>query len=370
MTDIVPFLDVAASYRELRGELEAAVRTVLEGGSYILGREVGNFEHEFASYVDARRCVGTGTGLDAIELGLRALGVKAGDEVIVPSNTFIATWLAVNRVGGVPVPVEPNPSTYNLDPLKVEAALTHRTRVIIPVHLYGLPADMDPILAIAKRHGVAVLDDAAQAHGAMYHGRKVGGLADVSAWSFYPAKNLGAYGDAGAITTNDLDIADKVRVLRNYGSETKYVNKVKGTNSRLDEIQAAVLRVKLRHLDEWNERRKKIAKLYGESLPKDRVVLPVEPSCTNSSWHLYVVRSMQRDSLRDHLRAKGIETMIHYPIPPHLQSAYADMGKSTGSYPISEAIHREVLSLPIGPHLSEVQAMRVVEGIRSSTYGQ
>src|ERR1035441_7113136 len=248
----VPFLDLGASYREIQAELESAILASVRSGWYIGGQDVEAFEQEFAAFTETRYCVGVANGLDALRLSLLAMGIGAGDEVIVPSNTYIATWLAVSQSGATPVPVEPVESTYNLDPERIEAAITPRTRAILPVHLYGQPADIDPIVSIAEKHGLRVLEDAAQAHGARYKGRRVGGHGDVVAWSFYPGKNLGALGDAGAVTTNDSELADRIRVLRNYGSRVKYVNEVQGCNSRLDPVQAAALRVKLRHLDEWN----------------------------------------------------------------------------------------------------------------------
>jgi len=307
--------------------------------------------------------VGVGNGLDALHLALRALGVGQGDEVLVPSNTYIATWLAVSYAGAVPVPVEPDERTYNIDPEKLEAAITDRTRAIIPVHLYGQPADMDPILEVARKHNLWVLEDAAQAHGACYKGKRVGGLGDIAGWSFYPGKNLGAFGDGGAVTTNNDELADRVRVLRNYGSRTKYFNEVRGFNSRLDEIQAAVLRVKLKHLDEWNRRRRHIAELYRRELEGCDLILPYVPEWAEPAYHLFVVRSGQRDALQQYLETQGIGTLIHYPVPPHLQQAYCEIGLAAGTLPISERIHQEVLSLPIGPHVTEAQVETVTRAV-------
>ena len=334
---------------------------VLNSGHYLLGEEIGAFESEFAEYLHVKHCVAVGNGLDALHMALRALGVGQGDEVLVPSNTYIATWLAVSYAGGVPVPVEPDERTYNINPDRVEAAVTERTRAIIPVHLYGQPANMDPIIEIARKHKLWVLDDAAQAHGACYKGKRVGGLADVTGWSFYPGKNLGAFGDGGAVTTNNEELADRIRVLRNYGSRTKYFNEVQGFNSRLDEIQAAVLRVKLRRLDEWNERRLRIAALYGRELKDAGLILPYVPEWAEPVYHLYVVRNKQRVALQQHLKRLGVSTLIHYPVPPHLQQAYRELGLSEGALPISERIHQQVLSLPMGPHLTEEQAASVIE---------
>ena len=359
----VPFLELRPSYLELKDELDAAVARVLDSGWYLLGEEIAAFEREFATYTETEHCVGVGNGLDALHLGLRARGVGPGDEVIVPSNTYIATWLAVTYAGATPVPVEPCEATYNLDPDKLEAALTERTKAVIPVHLYGQPADMDPIMDFAEQHGLFVLEDAAQAQGARYKGRRAGGLGHAAAWSFYPGKNLGAFGDAGAVTTNDGGLAEKLRSLRNYGSHVKYVNEVKGFNSRMDELQAAVLRVKLRHLDAWNARRKRIADIYLEGLQATDLTLPTVPDWAEPVWHLFVMRSPQRDALQQELRARGVGTLIHYPLPPHLQEAYAELGFEAGAFPIAEAIHREVLSLPIGPQLEPEAADYVVQGV-------
>jgi dTDP-4-amino-4,6-dideoxygalactose transaminase len=338
---------------------------VVASGWYILGPEVERFEQAFARYCGVQHCIGVGSGLDALQLCLLAYGVKPGDEVIVPANTFIATWLAVSRCGATPVPVEPIAATCNIDPARIEQAVTARTRAIVPVHLYGQPADMDPIMEIAQRRNLIVIEDAAQAHGARHRGRRAGALGHAGAFSFYPAKNLGAFGDGGAITTDDAQIASRLRRLRNYGSETKYVHEMKGTNSRLDELQAAVLGVKLRHLDAWNERRRAIARRYLKELAGTHLVLPAVPSWAEPVWHLFVVRSASRESLRSHLLAAGIETQVHYPVPPHLQPAYAELGHMAAAYPIAEALHQSVLSLPIGPHLPEAAVSAVVSAIRA-----
>lgn len=347
----VPFLDVQETYSELRDEIDAAIKRVLESGWYILGAEVEAFEGEFATYCEAKHCVGVANGLDALHLALLALGVGAGDEVIVPSNTYIATWLAVSQCGATPISVEPDAATYNIDPARIEAAITPRTKVILPVHLYGQPADMDLILAIARKHGLKVLEDGAQAHGARYKGKRLGAHGDVVAWSFYPGKNLGAFGDGGAITTNDAVIAERIRVLRNYGSRVKYVNDVRGFNSRLDPIQAAALRVKLKVLDTWNARRSEIASCYQVGLANIGLTLPFVPEWAEPAWHLYVVQHPQRDALQKKLGEAGISTLIHYPIPPHQQQAYAAAGFIQGQFPIAEFIANQCLSLPIGPHL-------------------
>jgi dTDP-4-amino-4,6-dideoxygalactose transaminase len=359
----VPFLDLQAATRELRKEIDAALARVLDSGYFVLGRELEAFESEFAEYCGVKHCVGVGNGLDALVLSLKALGVSQGDEVLVPSNTYIATWLAVSYAGAKPVPVEPDERTYNMDPKKIEGALTSRTRGIIPVHLYGQPADMDRIREIAKAHKLWIVEDAAQAHGARYKGNHVGGMGDMTGWSFYPGKNLGALGDGGAVTTNSSELAERVRVLRNYGSRVKYFNEVKGVNSRLDEIQAAILRIKLRHLNDWNNRRRRIAAQYQTGLASAGLVLPYVPDWAEPVHHLFVVRSKQREALRQHLEKSGIATLVHYPVPPHLQQAYTDLGMHAGDLPISEKIHEEVLSLPMGPHLSESQAASVVQAV-------
>jgi dTDP-4-amino-4,6-dideoxygalactose transaminase len=364
----VPFLDLRAAYLEVKEEVDEAVARVLDSGFFLFGKEIEGFEREFAEYVGAGHCVAVGNGLDALHLALRAVGIKSGDEVLVPSNTYIATWLAASYAGAVPVPVEPVEATYNIDPDRLEAAITSRTKAVMPVHLYGQPADMDPIIEVARRHNLRIVDDAAQAHGARYKGRRVGGLSDVTGWSFYPGKNLGAFGDGGAVTTNDKELADRIRTLRNYGSRVKYVNEVKGFNSRLDEIQAAVLRVKLTRMDEWNERRGRIATIYDTGLAGSNLILPYVPEWAEPVHHLYVVRSKERDALQQHLKSRGIDTIIHYPIPPHLQQAYQDLELSPGSQPIAENIHREVLSLPMGPHVTATQAATVVQAIREFTH--
>src|SRR6185436_8312757 len=292
----VPFLDFSAPYEELKPELDEAYSRFMRSAWYILGKEVEAFEQEFSNYCGVKHCIGVGNGLEALHLVLRAWGVGEGHEVIVPSNTYIATWLAVSYADATPVPVEPDPRTFNLDPARIEAAITPRTRAIMPVHLYGQPADMDPIIEIARKHGLKVLEDNAQAQGALYKGRRTGGLGDAAGNSFYPGKNLGAFGDAGAVTTNDADLADRIRTLRNYGSKKKYYNEIKGYNSRLDEMQAAFLRVKLRKLDEWNDRRRVIANRYQEELAgSSSLTLPFVPSWAALGWHLYVIRHPQRD---------------------------------------------------------------------------
>jgi dTDP-4-amino-4,6-dideoxygalactose transaminase len=367
---VIPFLDLQAAYIELKSGIDEAVARILSSGWYIGGPEVDQFEAAYAEYCGTDHAVGVANGLDALHLALRAMGVGPGDEVIVPSNTYIATWLAVSQCGAKPVPVEPLETTYNIDPERIEAAITARTKVILPVHLYGQPADLDPILKIAGRHGLRVLEDGAQAHGAKYKGKRLGGHGDAVAWSFYPGKNLGAFGDAGAVTTNNPEIAARLRILRNYGSRVKYVNEVKGFNSRLDPLQAAVLSVKLRYLDEWNERRRTLASYYVRSLPNRHIVLPVVPDWAEPVWHLFVIRHEGRDALQQRLQDMGVGTLIHYPIPPHMQAAYGGDEQTADPYPLATRLAHEVLSLPIGPHLAASAAERVSESVaRSCTAG-
>lgn len=356
----VQFLDLKASYTELKAEIDVAVARVLNSGWYIGGSEVDAFEVAYAQYCQAAHCVGVANGLDALHLALLAMGVGPGDEVIVPSNTYIATWLAVSQCGAVVVPVESHFETHNLNVALIEASITSRTKVILPVHLYGQPVDLDPLLALSRRCGLMVLEDGAQAHGASYKGKRVGAHGDAVAWSFYPGKNLGAFGDGGAVTTNNPDIADRLRVLRNYGSRVKYVNEVQGFNSRLDPLQAAVLSVKLQRLEEWNIRRESVAKRYLRELSTQYCVLPETASWANSAWHLFVVCTQHRDALQAHLQARGIGTLIHYPIPPHLQTAYAGARFTADDLPIARQLAAEVLSLPMGPHLSDGDISKVI----------
>jgi dTDP-3-amino-3,4,6-trideoxy-alpha-D-glucose transaminase len=358
----VPFLDLDAGYRELQPELEAAQRRVMESGRYVLGPEVEEFERDFASYCGVAECVSVASGLDALTLSLRALGVRAGDEVVVPGHTFIATWLAVSALGARPVPVDCLATTGNIDPSAIEQSITARTRAVVPVHLYGQPADMEAIGEVADAHGLPVLEDAAQAHGALYDGRRAGGLGRAAAFSFYPGKNLGAFGDGGAVTTDDPALAETLRALRNYGSQEKYVHTIRGTNSRLDEIQAACLRVKLRRLDSWNARRGAIAARYLAEL-SGPVVLPVVDCRSEPVWHLFVVRSSERERLQAHLAARGVETLVHYPTPPHLAGAYA--GDGWPVLPMTEQLADTVLSLPIGPHMSDAAVSRVIAAVNS-----
>jgi dTDP-4-amino-4,6-dideoxygalactose transaminase len=361
----VPFLDLAAAYEEIRSPLDAAVEHVLSSGRYLFGAELTAFEEAFASYVGTRQCVAVGSGFDALWLTVQAFGVGEGDEVLVPGNTYFATWLAARRAGATPVPVDPDPETHNLDPDRLEAAITPRTRLILPVHLYGQAAQMDAIDAVAAHHGLLVLEDAAQAHGARFRGRRAGGFGNAAAWSFYPSKNLGALGDGGAVTTDDDTLAENLRALRNYGSSEKHRHELDGVNSRLDELQAAILRIKLEYLDSWNERRRSVAARYLEGLAGTSLVLPTVPPGSEPVWHLFVVRSQRRDELQRGLEAAGIETAIHYPRAPHRQPVFADLAVAPESVPVSEQLQHEVLSLPIGPHLRDNQVEYVVDRIRA-----
>jgi len=363
---MIPFLDLGAAYREIKPEIDVAMQRVLDSGWYILGPEVEAFEAEWAAYCEAGHSVGLANGLDALALALRALDIGPGDEVIVPSNTYIATWLAVSGVGATPVPVEPDPSTHNIDPTRIEAAITPQTRALLPVHLYGQPADLDPILDIARRHGLRVIEDAAQAHGARYKGQRIGVHGDIVCWSFYPGKNLGALGDAGAITTDNPDLAERIRVLRNYGSRVKYVNEVQGANSRLDPLQAAVLRVKLEHLDAWTDRRRALAAQYLAGFAGTELILPHVPDWADPAWHLFVVRTKAREALQTRLAAVGIGSLIHYPIPPHMQAAYDDMKFTPEALPLALQLADEVLSLPIGPNMSPDDVVTVLDRVQGA----
>ena len=361
----VPFLDLKAPYIELKEEIDEAFAGVMASGWFVLGEALAAFENEFADYCEADHCIGVANGLDALHLILRGMELGAGDEVIVPSNTYIATWLAASYAGATPVPVEPNKRTHNIDPAKIEEAITPRTKAIIPTHLYGQTADMDSINELAARHGLRVIEDAAQAHGARYKGRKAGSLSHAAAFSFYPVKNLGAFGDGGAVVTSDSSLSEKIRRLRNYGSQVKYRHDDKGFNSRLDELQAAILRVKLRHLENWNERRKPIAAHYLEALADvAKLGLPEVPGFAEPAWHLFVVTHPERDQLQEALAKDGIGTLIHYPIPPHLSGAYQNAALPTRDLRIAEALANSILSLPIGPHLDRVSQDAVIASIR------
>lgn len=364
-TPKMAFADLAGLYEEQREELDAAMRGVLARGWYVLGSEVEAFEGEWASYCEAGHAVGVANGLDALVLALQACGVGVGDEVVVPANTYIATFLAVTQVGARPVPVEPREGTLNLDPERVREAITPRTRALLPVHLYGVPAEMGALLAIARDRGLKVIEDAAQCHGARHGGRRIGAHGDAVCWSFYPTKNLGAAGDGGAVTTDDPRIADAIRVLRNYGSRQRYVCEVAGRNSRLDEVQAAVLRVKLRRLDAWNARRGELASAYRRAISGMDLRPQDIPSTCEGVDHLFTVRTAHRDHLQRHLTEAGVPTIVHYPIPPHLQGAYRDLGFTRGSFPITERIHDSIISLPLHPRLTDAEQGSALAGLAS-----
>ncbi|MBY0358807.1 MAG: DegT/DnrJ/EryC1/StrS family aminotransferase [Candidatus Obscuribacterales bacterium] len=360
---LIPFLDVQATFAEASSELELAFRDVMRSGRYIMGPQLESFEAEFASYCGVKHCLGVANGLDALKLVLQAWGIGPGDQVLVPSHTFIATWIAVTELGATPVAVEPD-TYYNINPAEIEAAVTERTKAIIPVHLYGQPCAMDAIMKIADKHGLKVLEDSAQAHGALYKGQRVGSLGHAAGFSFYPGKNLGAFGDGGAITTSDTALFEKLKRLRNYGSQEKYVHELQGVNSRLDELQAAFLRIKLKSLDRWNKHRQALAKFYSESLSDvSGLIVPSVRSEVDSIWHLYVVQTAEREALQAKLAELGVETGKHYPIACHEQKAFAAYFKAK-SLPLASELAAKVLSLPIGPHLSFEQAARVVEAIK------
>jgi dTDP-4-amino-4,6-dideoxygalactose transaminase len=362
----VDFLDLKGQYLELKDELDLAYKRVMKNSWFIMGNELDSFEDEFASYCQAKHCVGVGNGLEALHLILLALGVGPGDEVIVPSNTYIASWLAVTYTGAKPVPVEPDGRTFNINHHLIENSISERTKAIMAVHLYGQPADMDAILEVANRHNLKVVEDAAQAHGAFYKNRRVGSLGVAAGFSFYPGKNLGAYGDGGAVVTDQKDLAEKIKSLRNYGSTEKYKNDRVGFNSRLDELQAAFLRVKLKKLDEWNKQRKKIVQLYCDNLEQVAdILLPEVPEWADCVWHQFVIRHPDRDKLQLNLLDNGIGSMIHYPIPPHMQKAYSSLWGGKVSLPLTEQLSREVLSLPIWPHMNEESIWNVCKVINA-----
>jgi dTDP-4-amino-4,6-dideoxygalactose transaminase len=363
----IPFLDLITENAERRVQLDAAYARVMDAGQFILGHECEAFEAEFAVYCEVRHCVGVANGLEALELILRGMDIGTGDEVIVPGNTFIATWLAVTQTGAKPVPAEPDDHTYNIDAGRIEAAITSRTKAIVPVHLYGQPADMDSVNNIARAHGLKVIEDAAQAHGARYKGARTGSLGDAAGFSFYPTKNLGALGDGGAILTNDSGLAERVRILRNYGSRVKYVHELAGYNSRLDELQAAFLRVGLIGLDHRNARRREIAALYGRELAGHQsIVVPAVPDWAEAVWYAYVVQVSNRSRVQEILRARGVGTLVHYPIPPHLSGAYVSQGFEVGQMPISEALANRVLSLPMGATMTDEAVVVVTDELKNA----
>lgn len=366
--EIVPFLDIKAPHEELKVELQDAYTRVIDSGLYIMGKELEAFESEFAEYCGSHHCIGVANGLDALEIILKGYDIGPGDEVIVPGHTFIATWMAVSNVGAKPIPVDVDECTYNIDPTLLEASITKKTKAIIAVHLYGQPADMDKINEIAAQNNIRVIEDAAQAHGATYHGRRTGSLGHAAAFSFYPGKNLGALGDGGSITTNDEVLASKIRLLRNYGSSEKYRHDTAGRNSRLDELQAAFLRVKLKKLDEWNKKRREIASEYINVFHQldPTLLVPQVLSGTEPVWHLFVVRVKNRNKVMDQLKCCGVSTLIHYP--NHIPTSGAYAGMETWELPVAEKITSSVFSLPIGPHMRTEQVEHVKKSLVSIIY--
>ena len=364
---MIPFVDLKAQYDSIKDEIDNAIQNVLNTTSFIMGEELKKFEEEFAWFCDVKYAIGVANGSDALILALRACGIGEGDEVITVPHTFISTAEAISNVGGKVVFVDIDPKTYTIDVAKIEEKINEKTKAIIPVHLYGQPANMDPIMELAKKYDLKVIEDAAQAHGAEYKGKKVGSIGDVGCFSFYPGKNLGAYGDAGIVVTNNEEIAEKIKLLRNHGRITKkYEHDIEGYSSRLDNLQAAILRVKLRHLNKWNESRRENAKKYSELLSNiDGIITPYEADYTKHVYHLYVIRTERRDKLREELKSKGIATGIHYPIPLHLQPAYKYLGYKRGDFPITEKASKEIISLPMFAELSEDQIGEIVRLIRN-----
>ena len=362
----VPFLDLKAAYDELAERAEPAMLRALRSGWYILGPEVESFETAFAEYCGVEHAIGVANGLDALRLSLMALEIGPGDKVLVPSNTYVATWLAVSQCGAEPIAVEPDPETHNITAAGIRAAMQPGVKAAIPVHLYGQPANMSDICAAAKDLGIKVIEDAAQAHGATWKGTRIGGHGDLVCWSFYPGKNLGALGDGGGITTRNAALAERLRMLRNYGSREKYKNEYAGLNSRLDPVQAAFLSVKLEVLDDWNARRARVANAYLDGLNGPDLILPEIAAGANTSWHLFVLRHPRRDALAQKLSDAGVQTLVHYPIPPHAQKAYADLGLSDQNLPLAARLAGEVISLPIGPHLSSAQVSHVIQAVNHS----
>lgn len=363
----VPFVDLKAQYELIADEVDAAIMDVIHRTAFIMGDEVRQFEQEFADYCGAKYAVGVDSGTTALELALRAYDIGPGDEVITQANTFIATALAISATGATPVLVDIDPETYLIDVAAIRGAITEKTKAIMPVHLYGQPADMDPIMELAEKHGLVVIEDSAQAHGARYKGRRTGSLGHTAAFSLYPSKNLGAYGDAGIVVTDDPEVADNVNMLHNYGQRKKYHHEEIGYNHRLDTVQAAVLHVKLKYLDAWNAARQRHAELYNELLAESNVVTPIQAEDRDHVWHLYVIRTKQRDALQEALQAKGISTVIHYPIPVHLQKAYESLGYKSGDFPNTEQFAREIVSLPMYSELTSDQIMRVANAVTEFT---
>lgn len=363
MEDNIPFVDLSGQYLSIRAEIDSAVAAALESGWYVLGAQVRAFEEEFSAYCGVAHGVGVGSGTEALHIALAALDLPPGSEVITTAHTAVATVAAIEMAGLRPVFADIDPATYTLAPEKIEAAITPRTRAILPVHIYGQMCDVAPIMEIARRHSLRLVEDCAQAHGATYRGRRAGSLGDVAAFSFYPTKNLNAAGDGGMIVTDDPALAERARLLRQYGWKEHYLSSIRGLNSRLDELQAAILRVKLRHLDRWNERRRELAHLYDRLLSESGLVLPAAPPYVGHVYHLYVVRCAGREALRERLKAHGVSSLVHYPVPVHLQPAYADLGYGPGSLPQTERAAAEILSLPLYPEMTEAMVRRVAECI-------
>jgi dTDP-4-amino-4,6-dideoxygalactose transaminase len=365
MAQPIPLVDLKAQYATIQSEVDSAIRRVVENTSFIMGPEVSNFEKAFANFCGVKHCVGVGSGTAALELTLRSLGIGPGDEVITVAHTFIATAEAISAVGATPIFIDIDPQTYNMSSNALLQTISERTRAIIPVHIYGQPADMTTISAIAGQYGVPVIEDAAQAHGAIWAGRKVGGLGTAACFSFYPGKNLGAYGDAGAVTTDDDEVAAQVRLLRNHGRHDKYLHEIKGFGHRIDALQSAILDAKLPFLDEWTAARQRLAARYTELLSDLELMLPIVDGQAESAWHLYVIRTSLRDEMIDYLKTQAIGAGVHYPIPLHLQPAYADLGYGPGALPVTEAVAKSCLSLPLYPEMSDEQQDRVVAAIRT-----
>ena len=360
----IPFVELKTQFDNIETEILSAIDEVLTSSWYILGEQGKAFEREFATYVQAQYAVGVGSGTEAIHLALMAVGVGHGDEVITVANTCIPTVAAISAAGAIPELIDVDPDTLTMDPEQLEPAISEKTKAIVPVHLYGHPCDMDPILEIAGKHRIPVVEDCAQAHGAMYKGKSCGTFGTAASFSFYPSKNLGAYGDGGAVVTDDDELADALRKLRNYGEEERYYHSLKGVNSRLDEIQAAILRVKLKYLDDWNDQRRELADAYRSKLADLPITLPAEMPWARHNYHLFVIRSPRRDELHTYLKDRGISTLMHYPVPIHLQSAYSDLGIGEGSFPVAEKACNEVLSLPLYPELSLENIERICEALR------
>ncbi|MHC1682487.1 MAG: DegT/DnrJ/EryC1/StrS family aminotransferase [Clostridiaceae bacterium] len=357
----LPFLNFKHMHNDIKEEIISKFTEVYDSGWFILGKEVLKFENKFAEYIGQKYCVGTGNCLDSLRLILEAYDIGCGDEVIVPSNTYIATALSISQVGAKPVFVEPNINTYNIDPNLIENSITVKTKAILVVHLYGQVVEIDKIIELGKKYNLKIIEDCAQAHGATFCGKKTGALGDAAAFSFYPGKNLGAFGDGGAVVTNDKDIANKIEMMRNYGSNKKYYNKYKGINSRLDELQAGFLNIKLKYLDVWNNERKKIAQIYMENIENKDIVLPYNIKESDSVWHVFAIRSLKRTKLQQYLKNNKIETLIHYPVPIHLQEAYKDLGLKKGDLPIAEKISDQILSLPIWYGMKEREIKYIID---------